>query len=736
MVINIKKSNTHSRILSIVIVFCFIWIITNSGLIEIQNIKDADTMNVVNENTISPCIKERIYETSSIDYSALWNRTYGGFEQDRVYDIIRCSDDGFVMVGYTASFTEGDSDIWVIKTDEQGEVVWTTTIGTAAEDESGNAIIECENGDFVIAGVTVSGTYYNARLDRITAEGEEVWTYQFGDDLLNDYFANVLESSSGNLLAIGNTESYGAGGQDVLAIYLDRNGNEIWTRTYGGSDEDLAKSVVECNDGGYAILASTRSKGAGDYDFWLIRIDESGTISWDFTYGGIYNDVGYQIISYYNLGFVMVGITLSFGDALGDFYVIRVSKYGVVLWEQNFDDGDADAAYGITLCSRGGFAVIGTVDVGTGTSQVKVLRLDPSLVETGSYYYGGAAADYGYSIIESRPEEFIVAGYTNSYGAGSYDAWLFLIPGLPEFVNTNLDYYFEFGDYPYIDLYVESTAEIDSWWMSDTSHFNITGGFGGYGAIYTLTPPDVDFYELTVYVNNTAGYEAELYLWIEVYDSIPPYWTEIPENQTVEYGDALQYQLEADDISGIDHWSLTGSSEFEIDSNGIIINNQSLEVAEYQLEISVYDTYHHVTTCCFTVTVVDTTAPEWTQEPEDQTINFGDAFIYNLNATDLSGIIWTVDDTSRFTVDWQGRIRSIVPLSVGDHGVSVHAIDPYGNTLDGTFTITVLSPSTATTGVTLFQLETAAILFVAGSVATMAVVMIFYLLGKRRTPSK
>lgn len=730
-----EKKNRQLLLTVVIIAFYFIWILDYPGFKGIQGSTNQTVILFEENESLTPKVVRNDFTTSAIDHSALWNRTYGGFGQDRLYDIVKCSKGGFAMVGYTSSFTAGDSDIWVIRTDEHGDVIWTTTIGTAAEEESGNAIIECANGDFLIAGQTQAGIYTNARLDRITADGEEVWTYQIGDSLEYDYFFDVIETGDENILVIGNTASYGSGAQDVLAVCLDKNGNGIWARTYGGVNDDLGESVIECTDGGYAILASTYSKGAGDFDFWLIRIDESGTLSWEWTYGGVNTERGAQIISYYDRGFVMVGSTESLGDPLGDMWVVRVSQYGGVVWDKNFDDGGQDFATGIVLSEKGGFAVVGIIDYLSGTDQIRVTRLDPSGNETWNHYYGGAIVDYGYSIVESRGDEFVVAGMTNSYGAGAFDAWLLLIPGPPDF-KYNPDYlYCEYGDYPLVELFVESTAEIDSWWLTDTSHFNITEGFGNYATIYTTRLLEVDIYDLNVHVNNTVGYEIDCWIYIDVYDGISPHWTEAPNNQTIEYGDDFQYQLAADDLSGIDHWTIDSSEEFEISLSGMISSTEGLQVGEYHFEVSVFDIYSHSTSCYLTVTVVDTTGPEWVEEPEDQIIVYGNNFVYDLNATDLSGVTWSVDDTSRFTVDWQGRIRNLVPLAVGEHGVSVHVIDPYGNTLDGTFTITVTS-STTITGTTTLDVLGLAIPFIVGVVATVAVAVVVYLVGRRHTPSK
>ena len=715
---------------------CCILFFGYSGVLQVHDTMFSNTTDTLEMNKETPVNNLKDYKSSTIDYSAQWNRTYGGPDSERLYDITECSDGGFAAVGYTESFAEDSMDNWVIRTNYDGDVLWTSTFGIQDNSDTGVAITECVNGDFVIAGASQAAVYYFATIDRINSEGEHLWSYSAGDNLSYNYFNDVIETSSGNIIAVGRTEGWGAGLFDILAVCLDQNGNPIWLRTYGGVVDDIGESVIECANGGYAILGSTMSYSIGAYDFWLLRLDEDGELLWDETYGGGNDDEGRSIIEYYNMGFVLVGSTESYGDPAGDFWVIRVNTYGDVVWDDRFDSGVQDFATDVVLSQLGGFTVTGIIDYSSGVDSVRVIHLDPDGTEVWDGFYNGGDVDYGYGIVEGNPGEYIVAGTTRSYGAGMFDAWMFLIPGPPIIISNYPEYQFEYGTYPYVELEVISTAEIDSWWLADTSIFNIVGGYYNQATIFTMIRPEPDMYELHVYVNNTAGYEYDEWFWIFVVDNIAPSWTETPVNQTLELGDDFQFQLYADDLSGIDHWSITGSSEFEIDSIGVITNSQYLQVGEYQLEISVYDTYSHVTRCYLTVTVVDTTAPIWTQEPEDQTIDYGDAFTYDLNATDLSGITWIVDDTSRFTVDWQGRIRNIIPLTIGDHGVTIHAADPYGNVLYGTFTITVLSSTVTTSAATVLNLATALILFIAGSVATIAIVTVFYILGKRRTPSK
>ncbi|MHA1964510.1 MAG: hypothetical protein ACXACG_01425 [Candidatus Thorarchaeota archaeon] len=674
---------------------------------------------------------------SAINFSPLWNRTYGGFDQDRFYGMTQCEDGGYAFVGYAQSFGT-DEDLWVVRTDSNGDVLWTTVLSEAAGHDIGREIIECENGDLVVVGYSYPTGDNHARIDRIDRDGNVVWSKLIGEVPTQDFFEGVVESKSGCLLAVGRTESWGAGGNDVLAVCFDPNGNEIWIRTFGGAADDSGISVVECASGGYAILGETMSFGEGSYDFWLLRIDNDGNLLWDETYGGTDTDYGYEIIEYSAGGFVMAGSTESLGDPQGDFWAIMVDDSGTEVWNETYVGSGQDFATGIVESVRGGFAIVGVSDFISGTDQVRITRIDIDGSEIWSSWYGGPDVDYGYGIEEVHPEEFVVGGTTRSYGSGSFDGWTFLVPGEPVLDNPPTEGFFDYGELPYFTIPVYSTATIDSAWITG-SYSSVYAAIPiGYDEVhvYTFDVPDVGFYDLYIHINNTAGHEIMHTLWIYVDDRTAPHWLDPIEHQTLEYGDALQYALRADDLSGLNKWSLTGSDAFSIDSNGEITNVGTPDVGEYSITVSVEDVHGNVLTDDLRIVVQDTIAPQWTLTLQDQTINHGSDFVYDLSASDLAGISsWWVDN-SEFSVDWEGRVRNIVPLAPGEHGVTVFVSDVNGNILQGQFTVTVGNPSTTpTTGGEPPGILESALPFGAGVAATVAVVAVVCAMGRRRTPT-
>ncbi len=181
-------------------------------------------------------------------------------------------DGGFIIAGKTVSFGAGNG-VYLIKTDAQGNEQWSRTYGEALSVDEGWWVQQTSDSGYIITGGTRIGTSpdYNLYLVRTDAQGNEQWSRVFGGNELENG-RSVQQTDDGGFLIVGYTTSYGGGESDVYLIKTDNYGNTSWTKTIGGIGHDSGQGLEKTSDGGFAIAGLTSSYGAGGYDVYLIRL--------------------------------------------------------------------------------------------------------------------------------------------------------------------------------------------------------------------------------------------------------------------------------------------------------------------------------------------------------------------------------------------------------------------------------------------------------------------------------
>jgi hypothetical protein len=357
--------------------------------------------------------------------NALWTRTFGEEGVDRGSAVVECQSGGFALAGYTDSLGAGKEDFWLVRTDSDGEVLWSHTYGGAGSDLA-TSVIECSTGGFVLVGYTESFSAGRADiwLVRTDADGNYLWSQTFGGSQ-PDWGEAIIEVTGGGYAVIGVTESYGAGLWDMWLLRTDEDGNLLWNQTFGDSSYDGGCSLVEVSSGGFALTGWTRSYGAGNDDGWLIRTDHAGNELWSKTYGGPDYDDSYAVIEVSDGGFALTGYTSSSGNGRADVWLIRTDSHGDAIWTQSFGGSDSDAGYSLVECAEGGFAITGsTYSFGAGDGDFWLLQTDSNGHLLWDYAYGGPDNDGAQALIEVSDGGFLLVGSTYSFGAGQADAWM------------------------------------------------------------------------------------------------------------------------------------------------------------------------------------------------------------------------------------------------------------------------------------------------------------------------
>ncbi|MFY9310364.1 MAG: T9SS type A sorting domain-containing protein [Bacteroidia bacterium] len=289
----------------------------------------------------------------------VWTKNLDVGGMDLLYSVQQTEDTGFIFGGRTSGFGAGGQDMFLIKTDSDGNNQWTTAIGGTG-DETINSIKQTLDGGFIIAGNTYS---FGAGLNdfyivKTTSTGNIVWSKSIGGTG-NDNAYSITPTTDSGYVAVGFTTSAGAGNKDILAVKLDKNGNNVWTKTYGGTGDDRANSVQQTIDGGFVISGVTNSYGAGNYDFNLVKISSTGNLSWERTFGGAGDEWAYSIQETTDNGFILAGYTTSFGEGDADYYVLKTNSTGDTIWTRTFGGTLTEYGTAIRQTPDNGFAVIG-----------------------------------------------------------------------------------------------------------------------------------------------------------------------------------------------------------------------------------------------------------------------------------------------------------------------------------------------------------------------------------------
>ena len=322
----------------------------------------------------------------------LWDSTYGGISYDVGYSVQQTFDGGYVITGYTRSSGAGLNDVYLIKTDSLGNTLWDTTYGGDSSDV-GRSVVQTLDGGYIIAGETRSfdagvSDVYVIKTDSL---GNVLWDTTYGGSF-DDFGYSVQQTSDSGYIIAGQTFSFGAVVGDVYLIKTDSLGNVLWDTTYGGGLWDIGYSVDQTSDGGYIIAGQTFSFGPNLGDIYLIKTDSLGSVLWDTTHGGDSSDLGLSVVQTLDEGYVVAGYTWSFGSSEYDIYIVKTDSVGSVLWERTYGDSVDDRGYAVQQTMDGGYIVAGyTRSMGAGVNDFYLIKTDANgmvvgLEEEGSMF--------------------------------------------------------------------------------------------------------------------------------------------------------------------------------------------------------------------------------------------------------------------------------------------------------------------------------------------------------------
>lgn len=308
-----------------------------------------------------------LFFANSVFSQSVFQKTYGGLTS--IGYSLEVDSSNFVIAGTTSVSGQGGQDVFVMKTDNDGNILWAKTIG-GSKDDIAYSIKKTSDGGFIIVGSTAS-------------------------------YVSVPTDNS-----------------NVYVIKMDASGSVEWTRSIGGNDEDIAKDVIQTFDNKYAIVGNTKSFGSGNEDVYLIELDSVGNLLWDYAIGSTGSDLGNDLIQYSpGDDIIIVGSTTGFGAGGEIPYLIKISELGVLIDSYTYDLATSVSIKKryFTKIDRGwypAYVITGSDGLGSiGDAQSFILELFSNLsISSMKKYYMNSGASIGASIQMTAGGSYIIGG--------------------------------------------------------------------------------------------------------------------------------------------------------------------------------------------------------------------------------------------------------------------------------------------------------------------------------------
>ena len=305
------------------------------------------------------------------------------------------------------------------------DTLWTRSFG-GNDNDYAYSVEQTNDGGYIIAGRTRSfgAGGYDIFLIRTDVAGDTLWIRTYGGPGSYDECRSVQQTPDSGFILVGTTNSYGAGFEDIFILKTNINGDSIWMRTFGGGSVDHGREVQQTNNGGYIVAGLTQSYGAGRGDVYLIQTDAEGNTIWTRTFGGSGNDSGRSIQKTSDGGFIITGET-SAGIGGYNVYLIKTDSSGNSQWLRSYGGSSNDNGYCVHQTSDGGYIITGkTSSFGFGRDDVYLIKTDADGDTLWTRTFGGSEMDIGYAVLQTSDGGYIVAGENSSIGAGLSDAYL------------------------------------------------------------------------------------------------------------------------------------------------------------------------------------------------------------------------------------------------------------------------------------------------------------------------
>ena len=291
-----------------------------------------------------------------------WSQTYGGSQLDQAYHIAQTSDGGFIISGSTESFGFGGSDIRLTKTDPNGLIEWNKYLGSNYNEHGGQVLLS-EDGGYIVVGNRDFGENrgQDIWLIKTNSQGDTIWTKTFGGTA-SENGVDILDTEDNGYIILGNKTTISNEDTDIYIIKLDSIGNEQWSQNYGNGSNDYGQSILQNSDGGYTIKFIVKSFGVENTSTGLIKINSIGEMIWTKTYGGTYS-IPSEIFYQTDTGnYIFTCSVFNYSDNSYDAWMFKVNENGEIIWDRTFGKSNHDYGFSAIQTLDNGFVLVGSTN--------------------------------------------------------------------------------------------------------------------------------------------------------------------------------------------------------------------------------------------------------------------------------------------------------------------------------------------------------------------------------------
>jgi len=348
---------------------------------------------------------------ASYSQQIYFEKSFGGTGNDYARSVRQLSDGSIYVAGYSSGGTNGGFDFALNKLDGYGNLLWTKYYGDSL-DNNGLYMNTTADGNFVFVGETQTDSNgLDIQLYKIDTAGNPLWTKQYSTSV-NESAKYVMNTSDGGYILCGfQNDSFAS--NDTYIIKTDSDGNLLWDKTIGGTNNEYSDMVRETPEGDFIVTGDTKSNGAGEYDIQVIKLNSAGIAIWDSAYGDSINNGCQGILITSKNKYLSYGETEVYLFSPFDFYLQLLDTNGKTLWKKTFGGTKTDALFCAVETSDGGFMFTGySNSYSPGPLNLIILKTDSLGNMQWVQNYGDVGIDIGYEIIQSIYNGYLIAGKT------------------------------------------------------------------------------------------------------------------------------------------------------------------------------------------------------------------------------------------------------------------------------------------------------------------------------------